>query len=172
MALFGTDGIRARAGEGPLTSENVHRIGLAIGRLLRRQGTLFSTRPGAEAPQHGAVLIGRDPRDSGTGIETQLTGGLMSFGNEVWTAGVIPTPGVVYLTRSWSCALGIVVSASHNPAEDNGIKVFSPEGFKIPDAAEAAVESLYNDPGLHPPEAAHTTIYRRVSNRTDEYVWF
>jgi phosphoglucosamine mutase len=172
MPLFGTDGIRARAGEGPLAPQNVHRIGLAVGRLLRRQPGLFSSRRHEQPPEHGAVLIGRDTRASSESIEAQLTAGIMSFGNEVWTAGVLPTPGVAYLTRAWSCGLGIVVSASHNPAEDNGIKLLSPEGFKVPDGAEGAVESLYNDPTLAPPDTAHTTIYRRVSNRSDEYVWF
>ncbi|MBI2931865.1 MAG: phosphoglucosamine mutase [Planctomycetes bacterium] len=171
MTLFGTDGIRARAGEGPLSSENVHRLGLAIGKLLRKRPTLFSTKPQEDVPR-GAVLLGRDTRASGEPIEAQLTTGLMAFGNEVWSAGVIPTPGVAYLARAWSCALGVVVSASHNPAEDNGIKLLSPEGFKAPDVAEAEIEKVYNDPNLHVPNQSPTTIFRRVSNRTEEYVWF
>ncbi len=171
MALFGTDGIRARAGEGPLTPEGVQRIGLAIGRLLRTQAGLFATVADPELPR-GAVLIGRDTRESGEGIEANLTHGIMTFGNEVWTAGVLPTPGIAYLTRSWSCSLGIVVSASHNPASDNGIKLLSPEGFKAPDAAEEAVEKLAADPNLQEPGQPMTSFYRRVANRSDEYSWF
>jgi phosphoglucosamine mutase len=168
VALFGTDGIRARAGEGPLAPDQVNRLGIALGRLLRSQPGLF----GNAGEARGAVLIGRDTRASGESIEAHLTGGIMQFGNEVWTAGILPTPGIAYLTKAWTCVLGIVVSASHNPAEDNGIKLLSPSGTKVPDEAELTVERLVADPNLRPPASPSTTIYRRVGNRSDEYIWF
>jgi phosphoglucosamine mutase len=126
--LFGTDGIRGIAGEFPLTPESTYFIGRALGHdLLRTQ-----PRP--------AVVIGQDTRESSGWIADRVMLGLSSCGCEVHSAGVITTPGVAYLARSRKYAAGVVISASHNPWTDNGIKVFSGDGYKLPDAHELAIE--------------------------------
>jgi len=158
MALFGTDGIRARAGEGPLSPESVRRLGRALGTLLREAPKIFLPRVSASVRRAlrlparlsgRRVVIGRDTRASGPDIEKDL---LHAMGVHAIRVGVVPTPGVAYLARRWKAALGIVISASHNPAHDNGIKVISGEGFKIPDAAEARVEEVWaaSEPGPRP----------------------
>jgi len=126
--LFGTDGIRGVAGEFPLTEESTFLIGRALGHDLIR------THPQA------SVVIGQDTRESSAWIADQVTLGLASCGCQVHSAGVITTPGVAYLARSRKCAAGVVISASHNPWTDNGIKVFSGAGYKLPDARELAIE--------------------------------
>jgi phosphoglucosamine mutase len=126
--LFGTDGIRGVAGEFPLTMESTYLIGRALGHDLIR-GT-----PAA------SVVIGQDTRESSDWIADRVTLGLMSSGCEVHSAGVITTPGVAYLARSRKHAAGVVISASHNPWTDNGIKVFSGDGYKLPDSHELAIE--------------------------------
>src|ERR1700678_3242380 len=126
--LFGTDGIRGVAGEFPLTVESTYLIGRALGHDLVRS-----------AP-HASVVIGQDTRESSSWIADRVTLGLVSSGCEVHSAGVITTPGVAYLARSRKHAAGVVISASHNPWTDNGIKVFSGDGFKLPDARELAIE--------------------------------
>ena len=151
--IFGTDGVRDKAGEGLLAPDRVKRLAFATGTLLRREADLFRTPiPKAfrhlargrrnDGPGRGRVLIGRDTRASGPALEAWLVEGLGAAGVGAVLAGVISTPGVATLTREWGCALGAVISASHNPAEDNGIKLVSPQGFKIPDAAETAIEAL------------------------------
>jgi phosphoglucosamine mutase len=146
VALFGTDGIRARAGEGPLASENLKRLGRALGTLLRDHPRIFhpevspTVRRTLHLPEKVSgirVVIGRDTRASGPSIERDL---LHAMGASAIRVGVVPTPGIAWLARHWKAALGIVISASHNPAHDNGVKVISGEGFKIPDTAEARVE--------------------------------
>ena len=126
--LFGTDGIRGIAGEFPLTIQSTFLIGRAIGHDLRRS-----------APQPRAV-IGQDTRESSAWIADRVALGLRSAGVEVHSAGVITTPGVAYLARKRGYAAGVVISASHNPWTDNGIKVFSGNGYKLPDAHELAIE--------------------------------
>jgi phosphoglucosamine mutase len=126
--LFGTDGIRGIAGEFPLTMESTYLIGRALGHDLLR-----STR-GARA------LIGQDTRESSVWIADRVAAGLAAVGVEVDSAGVITTPGVAFLARSRGFAAGVVISASHNPWTDNGIKVFSADGFKLSDARELAIE--------------------------------
>jgi phosphoglucosamine mutase len=126
--LFGTDGIRGVAGEFPLTEESTFLIGRALGHDLIRS-----------SPQ-ASVVIGQDTRESSAWIADQVTFGLTSCGCQVHSAGVITTPGVAYLARSRKCAAGVVISASHNPWTDNGIKVFSGDGYKLPDARELAIE--------------------------------
>src|ERR1700722_16221456 len=126
--LFGTDGIRGVAGEFPLTQESTFLIGRALGHDLIRS-----------YPQAGLV-IGQDTRESSAWIADQVALGLTSVGCRVQSAGVITTPGVAYLARSRKCAAGVVISASHNPWTDNGIKVFSGDGYKLPDAHEWAIE--------------------------------
>ncbi|MEA3344989.1 MAG: phosphoglucosamine mutase [Chloroflexota bacterium] len=128
--LFGTDGIRGVAGQWPLTPEFVLRLGQAIGQVLCKD--TFEAQ----------VVIGRDTRLSGAMLESALTAGLLSAGVEAHHLGVIPTPGIAYLTRQWGMQAGIVISASHNPYTDNGIKLFGPDGFKLPDAMEAQIEDL------------------------------
>ena len=126
--LFGTDGIRGVAGEFPLTQDSTYMIGRALGHDLKRSGG------------SGRVVIGQDTRQSSAWIADRVTCGLISSGIEVHSAGVITTPGVAYLARSRKYAAGVVISASHNPWTDNGIKVFSGNGYKLPDAHEIAIE--------------------------------
>jgi phosphoglucosamine mutase len=126
--LFGTDGIRGVAGEFPLTAESTFLIGRALGHDLLR---------GKKYPR---VLIGQDTRESSPWIADRVIQGLASVGVQVSSAGVITTPGVAYLARSGGYAAGVVISASHNPWTDNGIKVFSGDGYKLPDSHEAAIE--------------------------------
>jgi phosphoglucosamine mutase len=151
--IFGTDGIRDHAGRGFLAPGNLVQVARASGALLRKSPASFKapipkafrhlkTAAPRGGPGRGRVIIGRDTRASGPGIEAALAAGFQSMGVDVGLAGVIPTPGVATLTRLWGGALGVVISASHNPAEDNGIKLISPQGFKIPDAAEEAIEKL------------------------------
>jgi phosphoglucosamine mutase len=128
--LFGTDGIRARAGEFPLDSETVPRIGASLAKR-------FTERLG-RAPR---FVIGRDTRESGEWIEQAITAGAASADALVESAGVITTPGVAFLTGAFEFDAGIVISASHNPYEDNGIKVFLPDGRKLDNATERVVEA-------------------------------
>jgi phosphoglucosamine mutase len=126
--LFGTDGIRGVAGELPLTYESTYAIGRALGHDLQR----VNPRP--------RVVIGQDTRESSGWIADRVTLGLASLGVAVESAGVITTPGVAFLARSRGMAAGVVISASHNPWTDNGIKIFSADGYKLPDARELAIE--------------------------------
>ena len=127
--LFGTDGVRGRANSHPMTAEVALRLGAAAGRHFRRDGT-----------DGHRVVIGKDTRLSGYMLENALTAGLTSTGMNVLLLGPVPTPAVGFLTRSMRADLGIMISASHNPHEDNGIKFFGPDGFKLSDAAEAEIE--------------------------------
>jgi phosphoglucosamine mutase len=126
--LFGTDGIRAVAGQPPLDSGTVYAIGLALAQIL-----------GAKTPRP-RVLLGMDTRESSEWIAATLTAGLDAGGASVESAGVITTPAVAFLTHTHGFATGIVISASHNPWQDNGIKLFGPDGYKLPDAVELAIE--------------------------------
>lgn len=127
--LFGTDGIRGVAGEPPLDTETINALGIALGDDLRRQGL-------AADP----VLIGMDTRESGPAIAARLAAGLRSVGVDVGFAGIVTTPGVAYLTRTGRFSAGVMISASHNPFRDNGIKVFARTGYKLPDAEEHEIE--------------------------------
>lgn len=126
--LFGTDGIRGIAGEPPLDPTTVYATGLALGHSLRN----VSARP--------RVVLGRDTRESSPWISAVITAALQETGAEVESSGVIPTPAVAFLARQLGCQAGVVVSASHNPWQDNGIKLFGGDGFKLPDAVELAIE--------------------------------
>lgn len=130
--LFGTDGIRAVAGEYPLDAKTIYATGLAIGHALVKAAGAGAIMPG--------VLIGRDTRESGMMIAATLGCALRKTGVRVFSAGVVTTPAVALLTRRHGYAAGIVVSASHNPWMDNGIKLFGGDGFKLPDAEELAIE--------------------------------
>lgn len=130
-SLFGTDGVRGRANTHPMTAEMALRLGAAAGRYFRRDG------------KNGhRVVIGKDTRLSGYMLENALTAGLTSTGMNVLLLGPVPTPAVGFLTRSMRADLGIMISASHNPAADNGIKFFGPDGFKLSDDAEAEIEAI------------------------------
>lgn len=129
--IFGTDGIRGRANAYPMTAAMVQRVGAAAGRYFRRDGS-----------DGHRVVIGKDTRRSGYMLETALTAGLTSTGMNVLLLGPVPTPGVGFLTRSMRADLGIMISASHNPHHDNGIKFFGPDGFKLSDTSENEIEAL------------------------------
>jgi phosphoglucosamine mutase len=136
MKLFGTDGIRGKAGMAPLDRHTITRVGAALAHELSA----------ADQGRKGErVVIGRDTRESGSWIEEELARGLVSGGATVVSAGVVPTPAVAYLARSEGFDAGIVISASHNPYEDNGIKVFSGAGEKQPASFEAAIEAMVAD---------------------------
>jgi phosphoglucosamine mutase len=134
--LFGTDGVRGRAGAYPLDHETVARLGAALVRAM--------AGPDASA-RALKFLVGRDTRESGEWIERELARGVHSAGGEITTAGVIPTPAVAYVTRAMGFDAGIVISASHNPFEDNGIKVFSGKGEKFTETLEREVEAIIHD---------------------------
>ena len=131
---FGTDGVRGRANEGAMTPEVVMRIGLAAGQLHRRGG------------HRHRVVIGKDTRLSGYMIEQALTAGFLSSGMDVFLFGPVPTPAVAMLTKSMRADLGVMISASHNPFADNGIKIFGPDGYKLSDEKEHAIEELLDNP--------------------------
>jgi len=127
--LFGTDGVRGRANDEPMTAAMALRLGQAAGRHFTNG-------------DHGhRVVIGKDTRRSGYMLENALTAGFTSVGMNVFLVGPVPTPAVGFLTRSMRADLGVMISASHNPFEDNGIKFFGPDGFKLSDAAEEAIEA-------------------------------
>src|SRR3984893_12989403 len=126
--LFGTDGIRGVAGEYPLDNRTVHAFGMALANVARH------LNPDPE------IVIGMDTRESGSWIAEQVAGGLAERGVRARLAGVITTPGIAYLTRSDEFVAGVMISASHNPYQDNGIKVFGHSGFKLPDAEEHTIE--------------------------------
>jgi len=131
---FGTDGIRGKVGEPPVTADFVLRLGWAAGRVLAR------------GPQRGSVLIGKDTRISGYLFESALQAGLSSAGVDIKLLGPMPTPAIAYLTRTFHAEAGIVISASHNPYYDNGIKFFSGAGTKLPDEVELAIEAELEKP--------------------------
>ncbi len=128
--LFGTDGVRGRANIEPMTPETAMRIGMAAGRFFTR------------GDRRHTVIIGKDTRISGYMLEPALTAGFVSMGMDVILVGPIPTPGVAMLTRSMRCDIGVMISASHNPYQDNGIKLFGPDGYKLSDDIEAEIEEL------------------------------
>jgi len=156
---FGTDGVRGTVGHSPMTPDVVLRLGYAAGRVLAARGV---------AP---AVLIGKDTRISGYMLEAALEAGFSAAGVDVLLCGPLPTPGVAYLTRALRLSAGVVISASHNPYPDNGIKFFSGDGFKLPDAVEAAIEAQMALPvGCN--EAAKLGRARRVDDAQGRYVEF
>ena len=128
--LFGTDGIRGKANHYPLTPEMAARIGRAVGR--------FFNRSGKQVP----ITLGRDTRISGPMLEAAVAAGICAAGTDVLLAGMIPTPAVAFLTRTTGSAAGIMISASHNPYDDNGIKLFGPEGYKLSERQEREIEAL------------------------------
>jgi len=160
MRLFGTDGIRGTVNKYPMTPELVLRIGMAAAHLLREK--------------HGRnmILIGKDTRLSGYIIESALTSGICSMGMNVTLVGPLPTPGIAFLTRTLRSDAGIVISASHNPFEDNGIKFFSSNGLKFPDELEKKIEKLLIDDGLlrNRPKSSDIGKAYRLDDATGRYI--
>src|SRR5918911_1887270 len=128
---FGTDGIRGLANTEPMTSELALKVGMAAGRVFSKNGT-----------HRHRVVIGKDTRLSGYMIESALMSGFTAVGMDVFLLGPMPTPAVAMLTRSLRADVGVMISASHNPYEDNGIKLFDPDGYKLSDESEAQIEAL------------------------------
>mgnify|MGYP002777040712 CR=1 FL=1 len=158
--LFGTDGVRGRANVHPMTAAMALRLGAAAGQFFRDGGRA----------EH-RVVIGKDTRRSGYMLETALTAGLASTGMGVLLLGPVPTPAVGFLTRSMRADLGVMISASHNPHEDNGIKFFGPDGFKLSDEAEAAIEALVGaEPDLAEP--ARIGRVKRIDDGRGRYQEF
>jgi phosphoglucosamine mutase len=144
--LFGTDGVRGTAGQPPLDAGTIRRLGAALARdLPLRDG----------GPR---ILVGRDTRESGEWIERELAYGARTSGAAVVSAGVISTPAIAYLTRAEEFDAGLVISASHNPYEDNGIKVFSGAGEKFTETLEAQIEEIVADPGWQVPEGQAANV--------------
>ena len=158
-AYFGTDGIRGTVGQAPITPDFVLRLAHAVGRVLRRS----EERP--------TVLIGKDTRISGYMLEAALESGFNSAGVDVVLLGPLPTPGVAYLTRAQRASLGVVISASHNPFADNGIKFFSAAGSKLPDEWELAVEAALDEPPVWV-DSANLGKARRLDDAAGRYIEF
>ncbi|NND17762.1 MAG: phosphoglucosamine mutase [Silicimonas sp.] len=156
--LFGTDGVRGRANTYPMTAENALKLGAAAGRYFRRDGS----------PAH-RVVIGKDTRLSGYMFENALTAGFTSTGMNVLLFGPVPTPAVGLLVRSMRADVGVMISASHNPHEDNGIKFFGPDGFKLSDEAEAGIESILEG-DIQPAEAENIGRAKRIDDGLFRYV--
>jgi len=158
--LFGTDGVRGRANSFPMTAEVALRLGAAAGRYFRRDGSAAHR-----------VVIGKDTRLSGYMLENALTAGLTSTGMNVLLLGPVPTPGVGFLTRSMRADLGVMISASHNPHQDNGIKFFGPDGFKLSDAAEAEIEAILEG-DIQLAQAGNIGRARRIEDGRGRYQEF
>ncbi len=156
--LFGTDGVRGTANTYPMTAEMALRLGAAAGRYFRTDGR-----------NRHRVVIGKDTRLSGYMLETALTAGLTSTGMNVLLLGPVPTPAVGFLTRSMRADLGIMISASHNPAHDNGIKFFGPDGFKLSDEAEAGIEAIVAGT-VEPAQPQNIGRARRIDDGLGRYI--
>lgn len=157
--LFGTDGIRGKANEYPISIDLVTKLGQAIGSYFKG------------SHQQPRVLIGKDTRRSGYMLEQALSAGICSVGCDSYFLGPLPTPGIAYLTRGMRATAGIVISASHNPFSDNGIKIFSATGYKLPDEIEEKIEALIESPDLtaHLPTGAKIGRARRVDDAIGQY---
>jgi phosphoglucosamine mutase len=163
--FFGTDGIRGRVGEAPITPDFVLKLGYAAGKVLSRADI---------APPHRArpaVLIGKDTRISGYMLESSLEAGLSAAGVDTLLVGPMPTPAVAFLTRALRLSAGVMISASHNPYDDNGIKFFSADGMKLPDAVESEIEALLDAPLAVAP-SAHLGKAERVHDAEGRYLEF
>ncbi|APX91677.1 phosphoglucosamine mutase [Halomonas sp. 1513] len=155
---FGTDGIRGTVGEYPITADFMLKLGWAMGRVLTEKGS-------------AKVLIGKDTRISGYMFESALEAGLSAAGVDVSLLGPMPTPGIAYLTRTFRADAGIVISASHNAFADNGIKFFSAEGTKLPDAVESRIEAMLEEP-LTTVDAAELGKAVRINDAPGRYIEF
>lgn len=161
--LFGTDGIRGRVNEFPITAEVALRVGKAVARVLRSSG-----------PNRNRVLVGKDTRISGYMLETALTSGLVSMGMDVFMVGPMPTPAVAHLTKSMGAAAGIMLTASHNPYEDNGMKIFGPDGYKLSDQLEEIIERhiLGEEPEAAPVPPRQIGKAHRIEDARGRYIEF
>ena len=162
--FFGTDGIRGVVGQDPITPDFFIRLGFAIGSILVKNNT-------DKKIKHPSVVIGKDTRVSGYMLESALEAGFIAAGVDVYLTGPMPTPAIAYLTKALRSQAGIVISASHNPFPDNGIKIFSEAGEKLPDAFEKEVELALNQPikTVLPHELGKA---KRVDDATDQYIEF
>lgn len=160
---FGTDGVRGRVGQLPITPDLIMRLGFAAGAALVARDGLGAERP--------AVLIGKDTRISGYMLEAALEAGFSAAGVDVMLCGPMPTPAVAYLTRALRLQAGVVISASHNPYDDNGIKFFSAQGTKLPDAVERDIEARLEQPMVCM-ESAKLGKARRVDDAGGRYIEF
>ena len=156
---FGTDGIRGRVGQSPITADFVLRLAHAVGRVLKRT----EDKP--------TVLIGKDTRISGYMLESALESGFNSAGVNVVLLGPLPTPGVAHLTRAQRASLGVVISASHNPFDDNGIKFFSAQGSKLSDAWELDVEAVLDEAPVWA-DSANLGKAKRLGDAAGRYIEF
>jgi phosphoglucosamine mutase len=158
--LFGTDGMRGVANIEPMTSDTVMRLGMAVAARLEQPGR--KTR----------IVIGKDTRLSGYMYETALASGIVSMGADVWLTGPLPTPGIAFITSSMRCDAGVVISASHNPYEDNGIKLFARDGFKLPDEVELEIEGMMESPELLTRRAGSADVGQahRIEDAIGRYV--
>jgi phosphoglucosamine mutase len=164
--FFGTDGIRGRVGVAPITPDFVMKLGYCAGKVLSRADV---------APPHRdrpAVLIGKDTRISGYMLESALESGLSAAGVDTLLVGPMPTPAVAFLARALRLSAGIMISASHNPFEDNGIKFFSADGMKLPDAVESEIESLLDAPMVLPSTSAQLGKAERLQDAEGRYLEF
>ncbi len=162
--LFGTDGVRGVANREPITSETALKLGRALAYVFRHK-----------SGRHRRILIGKDTRLSGYMLETALESGICSMGVDVWLIGPLPTPGIAFLTRSMRADAGVVISASHNPFQDNGIKFFSREGYKLDDETECRIEKLvFDDAELlsHRAEAHDIGKAARIDDALGRYLVF
>ncbi|MEQ1774733.1 MAG: phosphoglucosamine mutase [Burkholderiales bacterium] len=158
---FGTDGVRGKVGVAPITPDFVMRLGYAAGKVLASR----------KAGDRSTVLIGKDTRVSGYMLESALEAGFAAAGVDVLLVGPMPTPAVAYLTRALRLAAGVVISASHNPYDDNGIKFFSGDGTKLPDSVESAIEQQIDKP-LACAVSARIGKVRRISDAPGRYIEF
>src|SRR5690242_12444469 len=163
---FGTDGIRGRVGESPITPDFVLKLGYCAGKVLSRADIAPPHR------QRPTVLIGKDTRISGYMLEAALESGLSAAGVDTVLTGPMPTPAVAHLTRALRLSAGVMISASHNPFEDNGIKFFSADGMKLPDAVETEIESLLDAPLALPASSAQLGKAERVHDAEGRYLEF
>jgi len=161
--LFGTDGVRGIANVAPMTPEFALEMGRATAHLCKKR-----------ADRRPKIVIGRDTRLSGTMLESALASGICSMGVDVVLLGPLPTPGIAFLTRSMRADMGMVISASHNPYQDNGIKIFSRDGTKLPDAEEDEIERLLASGRLHDvrPTGSEIGLARRIDDPSGRYIVF
>lgn len=155
---FGTDGIRGHVGDGAISPDFILKLGWAVGRVLAKE-------------KHSKVVIGKDTRISGYMFESALQAGLSAAGVDIYLTGPMPTPAVAYLTRTFHAQVGIVISASHNPYSDNGIKFFSAEGTKLPDAVELEIEAMLEQP-LQTVASSWLGKAHRIDDAAGRYIEF
>jgi phosphoglucosamine mutase len=164
--FFGTDGVRGRVGQSPITPEFVMKLGYCAGKVLSRADV---APPHRERP---TVLIGKDTRISCYMLESALESGFLAAGVDTFLVGPMPTPAVAFLTRALRLSAGIMISASHNAFEDNGIKFFSADGLKLPDSVESEIESLLDQPMALPASSAGLGKAERIEDAEGRYLEF